>query len=634
MLGGMWRRGVLRALLLACVITEAAYGANCGGSTPCRCGDTVSTNYTMPADLGPCPGHGLFVKSSVTLDCQGGRITGTGTGTERYGIYVRGDTGAEVRSATVRRCQVTGFYHGLRLRAAEDNRILDNRFHGNGDFSAHAGYGIDVTVGSARNLIQGNVIEGNADEGIHLASGTSENDLVGNVFADNFREQIYLLESHGNRLVGNATSGTGSNSLYLKDSQDNHLEGNTFADRVARVTGDATDNVFVDNVFNRASLQFHVYDASPDRSPTGNSVIGGSMSNPSGTCLRFVNSWDNVIADVALAACSTQVASEGTAAQPSSNTVIGMDIEPGKVSADSDSTLTIAWWLSVRVQEASGAPVAGARVVIVDLLGDTLVALVTGPDGAVPPQALAEEVRVGGLVTARTPHAVTTSRTGYLGDTRVVHLSRDTAVTVTLARIGGPPPPPPPPPPGGGGGGGAGGFSDKFGRPDSASLGADWDEVAGDLDIEDGAVRTGDVKGYSVAVVPALSGATQTAAAEFVSTANDARPRFGLVLRYQDPKNYYAAYRQVSGQSSLRIVRVRNGVSTVLASMYHPKPGLNTMFRLEASVSGSRIALELDGVTMLSALDSSFSAGSAGVVLGSESAARRYRADNFTASVQ
>lgn len=38
-----------------------AYAADCGGSVPRQCGDTVSTDYTMSANLGPCHEHGLHV---------------------------------------------------------------------------------------------------------------------------------------------------------------------------------------------------------------------------------------------------------------------------------------------------------------------------------------------------------------------------------------------------------------------------------------------------------------------------------------------------------------------------------------------------------------------------------------------
>jgi hypothetical protein len=186
----------------------------------------------------------------------------------------------------------------------------------------------------------------------------------------------------------------------------------------------------------------------------------------------------------------------------------------------------------------------------------------------------------------------------------------------------------------GGGGGGAGTFFDDFARADSDSLGNGWTEALGDLAIADGSLRSGRVKGYSMAVLPGLDATTQSVAADFVSTANDARPRFGLVLRYQDTRNYYAAYRQVSGSSMLRIVRVSNGTETVLAAMPYPKPAVNTPFRLGARGVGPQLELTLDGTPMLSATDAAFATGSVGLVLGSQSTTKVYRADNFAASIE
>jgi len=236
------RVAVLLATLSWAISPGSALAASCGGGVPCRCGDAVSADYTLTADLGPCPGHGLIVRSNVTLDCRGFGLTGLGDGSEQYGIYLDGDTGAEVTGATVKGCQVSGFQRGIRLRAADQNTILNNVTHGNGDFAAHVGYGIDVAVGSKHNVIQGNTIAANADEGIHFGSATGPNWFLDNVLYDNYREQIYVLASNGNSFVGNSTYGSGSNSLYLKDSSDNWLEANTFKDRTTKVIGAASGN--------------------------------------------------------------------------------------------------------------------------------------------------------------------------------------------------------------------------------------------------------------------------------------------------------------------------------------------------------------------------------------------------------
>ena len=251
-------------------------------------------------------------------------------------MYLNGDTGAEVRRARVLRCDISRFLRGVRLRSAEGNSVLDNVIHDNGDVTRHVGYGIDLAAGVKSNLLRGNTITSNGDEGVHFGSGSGDNDFIDNDVFGNYLEQIYLLDSHGNSLIGNASYGSGSNSLYLKDSDDSRLENNSFRDRTARITGDAKRNAFVNNSFVGATLQFRVYDASPNRIPVNNSVVGGSMTSGA-TCLRFTSSFGDVVSDVLLNGCGTQILSEGTPAHPSSNTIVGMTLIPSKVSVDVDS---------------------------------------------------------------------------------------------------------------------------------------------------------------------------------------------------------------------------------------------------------------------------------------------------------
>jgi hypothetical protein len=59
----------------------------------------VVADYVMTRDLGPCAGHGLLVRSNVTLDCRGFRLAGLGNGSDQYGAYLNGNTGTEVNAS-------------------------------------------------------------------------------------------------------------------------------------------------------------------------------------------------------------------------------------------------------------------------------------------------------------------------------------------------------------------------------------------------------------------------------------------------------------------------------------------------------------------------------------------------------
>jgi hypothetical protein len=90
------RVGVLGCAILVGVAVLGGAGVvsagTCGGLVPCQCGDVVTADYAMTHDLGHCPGHGLVVRSNVTLDCRGFGLVGLGNGSEQYGVYLTTST--------------------------------------------------------------------------------------------------------------------------------------------------------------------------------------------------------------------------------------------------------------------------------------------------------------------------------------------------------------------------------------------------------------------------------------------------------------------------------------------------------------------------------------------------------------
>ncbi len=302
-------KNVMRTLalsfLLVILTAVSLRAAECGGAIPCGCGDTVTSDYVMPADLGPCSTHGLFLADGATLDGNGHLILGPEDGSELYGVYLRGTTGG-----TVRNVMVTGFRHGMRLRDAHDNQLLDNETFQNGNFGTHVGYGFDVAKGSSNNTWRGNLIYDNADEGIHFGTGSLDNTFSENSVYDNLRENIYVLASDNNTFTDNITWG-GQNSIFVKDSSFNLFEGNTFQDATAVVRADSHDNLLADNDFVGTGIHFQVYTKqTPLRHPHDNTMIGGTISGAS-RCVRFSSSWANVIIGTILTDCGTAIYSRG-----------------------------------------------------------------------------------------------------------------------------------------------------------------------------------------------------------------------------------------------------------------------------------------------------------------------------------
>ena len=195
--------------------------------------------------------------------------------------------------------------------------------------------------------------------------------------------------------------------------------------------------------------------------------------------------------------------------------------------------------------------------------------------------------------------------------------------TSVVYNVGPGEPPPPPPPP----------FLDTFDRPDSPVLDNGWAVMTGSLMIQANQGRNSPTTTFSLAVQPDLVGASQLVTASFASDNNNSGPRFGVVVRYQNPQNYYLCYRQVGGSSVLRIAKVQNGVETVLKAVGIGNPAANAFFTLACQANGSALTLLVDGVPKLSTSHSAFTSGSAGYTISTKTGTS-HRAENFTVTTQ
>ena len=134
--------------------------------------------------------------------------------------------------------------------------------------------------------------------------------------------------------------------------------------------------------------------------------------------------------------------------------------------------------------------------------------------------------------------------------------------------------------------------------------------------------------------VTALSGKTQSAEADFTSVDNNLGPRFGIVLRYQDPRNYYLIHRDTGGSSRLYISKIVNGVQTDLAYASLGNPTKNVAFHMLGRVTGTTISLDFGGVNKLNVNDMTFTTGKVGIQLVNNQGTAQQQADNFRATVQ
>lgn len=147
------------ALLLLC---GQAWGANCGGATPCACGDVITSSYTLTGNLA-CTnaGNGLNAgANNITIDLGGYTIDGDDTNTVT-GIDVNGFTGVTIRNGTI-----TDFTtDGIQFRGASTGTVEDIACNSTGN----QGFQLEDTANVIFNRIVGS---SNTDDGFSMHGTT------------------------------------------------------------------------------------------------------------------------------------------------------------------------------------------------------------------------------------------------------------------------------------------------------------------------------------------------------------------------------------------------------------------------------------------------------------------------------
>src|SRR5205823_2860104 len=102
-------------------------------------------------------------------------------------------------------------------------------------------------------------------------------------------------------------------------------------------------------------------------------------------------------------------------------------------------------------------------------------------------------------------------------------------------------------------------------------LGNGWMPVSGTYGIQGGMAVAQTAASFAIQPV---SGQTVSAQAAFIRPNSASGTKFGIVVRYQDPKNYYICYRGAGGSSLFKISKVVNGIEWVLKAVAAPQAPL------------------------------------------------------------
>ena len=214
-------RHMLAALLLLASLFTASTPARaetfntCAGfitSLPA----TISTQgvWCLKQDLTTAitTGNAITIATNnVTIDCNDFKIGGlqAGSSSTTFGIYSNGRL-----NATVRRCNIRGFYIGIDLENGSGHLVEDNRLDQN--------LSVGIIVAGDNNLVQRNRVYdtggypgGNFSYGIHASANVIDNTVAG-VFAaatDTFPRGISIFgagnEARDNRVQGLVVAGGG-----------------------------------------------------------------------------------------------------------------------------------------------------------------------------------------------------------------------------------------------------------------------------------------------------------------------------------------------------------------------------------------------------------------------------------------
>jgi hypothetical protein len=287
----MSRKSLKLATTLAIVVASLTGLVETADAGVVGCGQTITQNTVLTADVGPClpfGTHGIRIATSgITLDLNGHSILGTPQATnEGAGIYLFRVSGVTVKNGTVRDFDggviieggsgnlVTGmtardnigvvagtrYADGFAILSSTNNRIVGNQAIHNGPLS---GFGIYSRVDGEHpretaGISSGNRIENNRAIDNNLPRSATIND------SDGIRVETM---SVFNVISGNYSSGSGLDGIAIFSfTPDNTVQYNT-----------SVNNGFL-NTFRRRGDGIRVFGGSERTLVQGNTLRGNAAN--------------------------------------------------------------------------------------------------------------------------------------------------------------------------------------------------------------------------------------------------------------------------------------------------------------------------------------------------------------------
>jgi parallel beta-helix repeat protein len=253
-------KATLVAVVLVGLLTLNAGHAN---ANHVACGDVITVDTTLDADLLNCPGDGLVIGAdNVTLDLGGHTIDGDGV----EGLYKDGiDNTAGHDGVTIRNGAVREFYWmAVALIETANNHVQNLTLSGGRQGTLVLdGFGF---LDSYSNRIESNVF---LPGGWIRMEGSNDN-----LITENSDAGMYLFASRGNRIERNLVQG-----FQLYESDSNHLTQNDVNGGIL-VINDSDENVIEKNLVSGGITIGGSYRGEPGGSKR-NSVLGNDVHDSS-----------------------------------------------------------------------------------------------------------------------------------------------------------------------------------------------------------------------------------------------------------------------------------------------------------------------------------------------------------------
>ncbi len=413
-----------------------------------------------------------FFENGVKLDYSNNSLVENNSLNDNtYGIL------ASQSQANVFRLNTVGSNtYGIALFDSSSNQVFENTVNGND-------YGV-YSTDSHYNVFSSNTVDANGFDGVYFFL-SNDNTLSNNSVNNNGKNGVFLYGSYNNVVDGNAIDSNANAGVKLKHySIVNYSTAGYSASLTSRhsaagvaagVAGSVGITAFSNTVSNNAISNgaYGVYVADDQAMVTGNVITGASTAglvingyelgfsatvtgntineNDAGIMLLYAR--DNVFSSNQIGVnTATGVAAVGSDNNIFTSDVIQNSVNPGTVFLDaasnltfvnvsfdktrsyfndSNSLLTVKWFLNVFVADQYGAPVNNAVVSVYDVNSTQTFTSLTNANGTVSTQTLEYTQNQSNTINY-TPHVITAVKNGVSNSTQT-QVTQSTTASITLA---------------------------------------------------------------------------------------------------------------------------------------------------------------------------------------------------------